>query len=241
MATRVQEFQRAHPYTDKNQAALAAQFEAKLAQAQSHGYAAQQQQAAADAAKQQRQEIRRNLEAHLLQGIARIGAFALRDDARTASRFVAPKCKASNAAFLVHTTSLLEVAREHQDALIRNGLPRAQLGELAAALGEFRAAAAQVQASEQEQRQARTACAATLDEVLQMLDVLDAFNRGRFRDDAAMLRMWEDLRTIERPATPRVPRGDDGAAAEQVEHTPADATEPPTGGTQNDAGANRAA
>lgn len=245
MATRVQEFQRAHPYTDKNQAAIAAQFEAKLAEAQSHSYASQEQQTAADAAKQQRHEIRRNLEAHLLQGIARIGTFALRDDARTASRFVVPKSKTSNAAFLVQATSLLEVARENQDTLIRHGLPRGQVGELAAALGELRAAAAQVQASEREQRESRTACATALDEALQLVEVLDAFNRGRFQDDAAMLRMWSDLRTIERPATPRIPRDDEGATEDQAEPAAAaeNSTDPPAapGDGQNDPGANRAA
>lgn len=213
MATRVQEFQRAHPYADKNQAAIAAQFEAKLAQAHRHSDAAQEQLAAANAAKQQRQQIRRHLEAQTLRGVARIGAFARRDDTKTASRFVVPRSKTSNAAFLVHATSLLEVARENHDALVRSGLPRGQLGEIAAALGEFRTATAQVQTSEQQQRESRVACEAALAEVLELLDVLDALNLGRYQSDAATLRMWRDVRMVERPPTTRSPRGGAETAA----------------------------
>ncbi len=211
MAARVQEFEQAHPYTDRNQAAVATQFAERLAQAQSLFLAEHKEQRAASAAAHHRQGVRRGLETHVMSSVVRIGAFATRGDAQAARHFTAQSGSKSNAAFLRHASSLLEVGRAHQEPLTRNGLPRGTLSEFAAGLSEFREAEAQAQSSRRQHRETRVALGGAIADLTQLLNVLDVYNRGRFRDDALLLSTWSNLRTVGRPATRR--RSDDTSAA----------------------------
>ncbi len=209
MAARVQEFQRAHPYSDRNQAAVAARFEESLAQAQPLYLKEHAEQLAASAITHQRQDLRRGLEAHLMRSVARIGAFATRGDALVASRFTAPPQNSSNAAFLARASSLLEVARAHQEALTSHGLTRGQLSDYAASLTRFRAATADAQASRRQHRETRATLQGSIADLTELLSLLDVFNRSRFQVDAGLLSMWTSLRKVGRAR-----RGTSGAASE---------------------------
>ncbi len=207
MAARVQEFQRAHPYVDRNQAAVAAQFATRLAQAQALLVAEHAQQAAASAATRQRRDVRRALETRVMRGVARIGAFATRGEAAVADRFSAPPHNSSNAAFLVRASSLLEVARAHHEALTSHGLTRAQLSEFAASLTRFKAATAEAQTTRRQHRETRAKLARAATDLSELLNLLDVFNRARLGGDAGLLSMWVGLRTVGRGAASRVRRG----------------------------------
>ncbi len=171
-------------------------------------------------------ELRRGLEAHLLPSIERIGAFATRSDAQVASQFATPPRSRNQAAFVTRAANLLDVARAHQDTLTRNGLARSHIAELANGLAEFRDATAQAQVRKQHHHDTRTKLERAVAELIKVLGLLDAYNRVRFRRDAALLGRWTALRTIGRVASPRAKRGE-----ESSEPAPGASSPPGTTGT----------
>ncbi len=225
MAARTLEFLRAHPFTDRNQATVATQFEAQLAAAESLFLAEHKDRLAAVAAQRHGADLRRGLEAHLLPSMERIGAFATRSDAQVASRFATPPRSKSQAAFVTRAASLLEVARAHQDALTRNGLARGHITELANGLAQFRDATTQAQVRRQHHHDTRTKLERSLAELIELLRLLDAYNRVRFQRDAGLLTRWTAVRTVGRVAAARARRGSE----EGSELPPVPVANSPTG------------
>ncbi len=217
MAARVQEFQQAHTYSDRNQATVAAKFAERLEEAQTLFLAEHSQEFAAKAAVRHRQDLRRRLETHVMRNVARVGAIAMREDAQVARRFVTPPRDKSIAAFVAQATSLLEVAREQQEALARFGLTRAQFAEFASGLNRFREATAEAQGSRRQLVETRAALKRAVAELSEMLELLDVFNRARFEKDATLLGLWSSVRSA------RVGRRRGGRSADRgaVSETPA--------------------
>jgi hypothetical protein len=213
MAARVQEWQRANPPTDRNQAAIGERFEALLAQAQALFLEEHSQRLAAAAATRQRNAVRRTLQSQVVRTVARIGAYATRKEGQAASRFVAPPQNVGIAEFLARTASLLEAAREHQDALLRHGLTKAQLTAFAAGLAGFREAISQEQAARQLHGATRVALERVVGEVSELVGLIDAFNTARYEADARMQGLWRGARVLGRGSAPRAKRGEGAATA----------------------------
>lgn len=214
MAARVQEFHRANPYADRNQSAIVAQFEEALAEAQALQLQEDTERRAADTLQRQRRDVRGGLEGSLLRALARVGTFALREDPAAARRFGAPASNGSNAAFLAHATSLLELARSHQEALTQYGFARAQVNELAASIARYREVATAAETGRQKLGETRTKLRRTTAELSELLRLLDVFNRGRFAADAGLLAMWRSLSTIGRVPVLRRRRNSEDAASD---------------------------
>lgn len=199
MAARALEFLRAHPFTDRSQAAMATQFAKLLDEAQALSLAEPNTRLAVAAARRHAAELRRGLEAHLLPGVARIGAFALRADTQAASRF-APLPGKSEAAFVARAASLLEAARAHPEVLARAGLSRNQVAELADGLTQFQAATALARELRQQHYDTKTALDRAMAELMAQLRLFDAYNRVRLQRDVALLERWMALRMVARGA-----------------------------------------
>lgn len=230
MAARALEFLRAHPFTDRNQAAVASQFATQLEQAQALLLAEQNERLAAATAKRRGAELRRELEANLLPGMERIGAFALRADAQEASRFTPASRRRTEAGFIARASNLLEAARAHQETLARSGLARATIHELANGLSQFRDATSQAHTRRQQHHDTRTELERAMADLTEQLRLLDAYNRVRFQRDAALLERWTTLRTIGRQTATRSKNS--GGEVAPPAPTPAQAasTEPPQDG-----------
>ena len=209
MGARVREFQRAHPYTDRNQAAVGRRFEERLAEAQSLFVQVNDARIAFRADAQHRQAMRREL-AVLVRNVARIGQLAADDDARIASLFKPSGPANGNVAFVAHAKSLLEVATEHQDFLIRNGLLRPQLPALAKSLAAFTAVMEEAPLLDRELHLAQTALKSAMNDLAKLLRKLDVFQNVRFADDADVLATWTRLRVVATP-TVRGERAEDAA------------------------------
>jgi len=238
MGARVLEFQRAHPYTDRNQAAVGRRFEERLAEAQSLFVQVNEARVAFRADTQHRQVMRRELAA-LVRNVARIGQLATDDDPRVASLFKPSGPANGNVAFVAHAKSLLEAATEHQDFLIRNGLLRPQLPALAKSLAAFTAAMAEAPLLDRKLHQTRTALKSAMNDLAKLVRKLDVFQNVRFADDADVLATWTRLRVV---GTPTVR----GERAEDPAHDPAANAGPvaPSGGgidPQSGGGQSRAA
>ena len=195
MAARVQEFVRAQPFSDRNQAAVGRRLEERLAEAHSLFLKLHDQRVASSAEAQHRQALRAEL-ALVMRTVAKIGQLSLGHDARLVRRFHTGWRVSSNAAFIAEATSLLEIANEHQDVLIRSGLLRSQLAAFVTGLAEYRKvmAAAPVIAREIDNTgRALRAAVADLDKIVRMLDV---FQHAHFAGDAELLAAWTKLRVV---------------------------------------------
>ena len=199
MVARVQEFQRAHPYTDRNQAAVGRRFEERLAEAQSLFLREHEERDAHRAETHHRQALQRDLVA-TMRSVVRIGQSAAAGDPRLASRFT-PVQSSSNVAFVAQSKSLLEVATENQDTLIRSGLLRAQLAAFASGLAEFQKVMAAIVVLRRKLNETRTALRSAIADLGKLVRVLDVFQAARFAGDASLFATWSSLRVVGSPTT----------------------------------------
>lgn len=218
MVARVQEFQRAHPYTDRNQAAVGRRFEERLAEAQSLFPKEHAERDALGTETQHRQTLQRDLVA-TMRRVVRIAQLAAADDAKLASRFK-PVQTTSNAAFVAQAKILLEVATENQDILVRSGLLRPQLAAFASRLAEFQKVTAAIVVARRKLNETRTALRSAMVDLGKLLRVLDVFQAERFAGDASVLETWSSLRVVGSPTTRtaagEVATGDPATAAAPV-------------------------
>jgi len=240
MVARVQEFQRAHPYTDRNQAAVGRQFEERLAEAQLLFSRENEERRAYGAETQHRQALRNEILA-TTRAIVRIGQRFASGDARLASRFK-PVKSSSNSAFVDQSKSLLALANENQDLLIRGGLLRAQLAAFASRLAEFQKVMAAIVVLRRKLNQTRIALRDAMADLASLVRVLDVYQAARFADDASVLESWSLLRVVGTPTT----RGEVGADSDETVATPAPVMPLVPGGGGNaplpgDGGQNKAA
>lgn len=238
MAASVVEFQRSNPFTDKSQVAIAAQFAKKREEGDALARAEHREVLAARAAVRDAQELRRGLE-HLLPSLASIGAFALRGDAQAMGRFTAPAANKNRAVFVTETASLVDAAREHQDALARHGFTKAQLNDVASRLQQFKNATTAATNAQQRVRETRAKLTRALAELSELLRLLDAFHRVRLERDPELLQVWTALRTVSSAATRSKRSAPAGAAAPNTPPNTPPSTPPRT--QQNTAHAQQSA
>lgn len=194
MVARVQEFHRAHPYTDRNQAAVGRRFEERLAEAQSLFSREHEERGAYRAETQHRQALGRDLVA-TMRSVVRIGQSVAGDEPRLANRFASVNAS-SNVAFVAQAKSLLEVANENQDTLLRGGLLRAQLAAFAVGLAEFQKVMAAIVVLRRKLKETRTALRSAMADLAKLVRVLDVFQEARFAGDASLLATWSTLRVV---------------------------------------------
>ena len=194
MVARVQEFHRAHPYTDRNQAAVGRRFEERIAEAQSLFSRELGERDAYNTEKQHREALRNEIAA-TMRSVVRIGRLAAGNDSRLASQFK-PVKSSSNVTFFEQSRSLLEVANENQDALIRSGLLGPQLAAFASRLAEFQEVMAAVVGLRRKLNETRAALRSAMADLAKLVRVLDAFQAARFAGDASLLASWGLLRVV---------------------------------------------
>jgi len=199
MVARVAEFQRAHPYTDRNQAAVGRRFEERIAAAQSLFAREQGEREAHDTEKQHRRALRNEIAA-IGRSVVRIGRLAAGGDARLASRFKSVT-SGSNAAFFEQSRALLEVANENQEALIGTGLLAPQLAAFASRLAEFQEVLAAIVELRRKRNETRSALRTAMRDLGRLVRVLDVFQAARFADDPSLREAWDALRVVGTLAT----------------------------------------
>ena len=153
-----------------------------------------------------------------MRSVVRIAQLAAGDDPRLASRFK-PVKSSSNVAFVAQAKSLLEVANENQDTLIRGGLLRSQLAAFASGLAEFQKVMAAIVVFRRKLNETRTALRSAMADLGKLVRVLDVFQTARFAGDASLLATWSSLRVVGSPSTR-------GEGAEVATGDPAEAAAP---------------
>jgi hypothetical protein len=208
MAGRVRDFVRAHPDTSPGHVAAAERLMDRLARAEALAQQAVTGQRTVSGAIAVRKVLREEIAdtIALLAGLARGAA---RDEPELAAA-LARGAKGGNQAFLTRGRVAAATAAAHRELLQRYGMPETFPDELSRMLDEFEAALNEKHAGRAAHVGANADLDAVTDEVMRLVQQLDALNRFRFRDDAEALGAWRSARNVAWPAPERRAPGPQG-------------------------------
>lgn len=198
MGTRVREFARDNPDTSAGYTATLARLEERLAHAEQ--VAAQQRAgvAAERAANRRKREIRATMVRTLLDHLRAVAALASKEDPTLPEQFELP-VERSYHALRTAAVGMLEAARARQELLVRNGLAEPVLDALEQSLREFDAALGQGAAGRYARVGARADLAVTAGDIVELVNVLDGYNRFRFLANPDRLAAWASACNIVGP------------------------------------------
>ncbi len=205
MATRALEFCRAHPSDDAGYLKQVENLEELLNRAE--GLAARQRagQIAEHAGAARRMELRDQLHDQLLRHLVRVGELAAKEHPELIGKFQLPSTNATNKTYLVAAKAMLAEGQANKDTLTKYGLSEAMLQDLAQAIQEFEATIESGSAGRESHVGARADLDAVAAELMRAVEVLNTFNRRRFRGDAELLAAWDAARLVIGPRTRRKP------------------------------------
>jgi hypothetical protein len=222
MATTALQFSRAHPHQSPGYLAALARLADRLDRA---GVLATQQRDGVlerRAASARKREIRQTVSRAHLKHVATVAAMARPELAEPPQKYVLDPEANSYLAFRTAARSIQAEAESRKEILVKHGLVESVLDDLGQALDQFDAALEQGA----EGRRTHVAASAELDEVadelVQIVNALDAVNRFRFANVPELLVAWESASSIgdpsrasaqEEQAPPATPAGDVRPAA----------------------------
>jgi hypothetical protein len=196
MAVRVRDFSRMHPATDANYATVIGRLEERIARLET--LARQQQGAilASRSATERRRAVRRRLQDQLLRHLVRVAEAAAKEDPTLEKRFRLPDGGATYEEFRALARQLLEQGRERRDLLLAHGLANRLLDDLGAAMDQLDASMAATNEARAASATARGELERVSGEVMEVVELLDGFNRYRFGDDPGVRGAWERARRL---------------------------------------------
>lgn len=222
MGTRVLDFSRAHPEASPGYTAALARLEERLARADQ--LATQQRDGIIQvhAAAMRKGNLRQTMKKGHLSHLARVAEVAAREVPELAQQFVLTRAARPYLAFRTAARSMAAEAQERKELLERHGLATMVLESLTQALDQFDSAIEQGA----EGRRAHVGASAELvtvaEEVVQIVNLMDGFNRLRFATDPESLAAWESASNVLAPPRPaEFKPGSDGKAAAGGEIRPA--------------------
>jgi hypothetical protein len=198
MATRVRDFNRAHPSEAPGHVAAAARLEAQLARAEALALQAVTGEDTVHQSVATKAELRAAIVANLrlLRGIAKAAEGEVPE---VEERFKAPRGKINDRALITLAGVRLANATADRDLLIRYGMSETFLEEFAAVNSQFERA----MNSKNSGRSAHVGAHADLEEVtaqiMQTVHQLDVLNRHRFRKNAELRAAWKSARDVAWP------------------------------------------
>jgi hypothetical protein len=200
MGARALEFSRAHPVKSDGYATALKQLEdlvvrgRQLAKEQESGIT--EVRAATDRRKRLKRSIRRSLLVHL----ARVAERATKEDPGLAQKFDLTRIPFRSLGFSTIARTMLEQARQQQELLVKHGLVAETLDTFTEQLDKFD----QAVESGAEGRRIHIGAGANLlaitDEVMQIVRILDGYNRHRFSGEPDLLAAWNAASNVIGPA-----------------------------------------
>lgn len=157
---------------------------------------------AVHAASTRKSELRRALNRAQLGHIALAGKIAAREVPELAAKFVLPRQQSTYLAFRTLARGMVAEAQAQKELLVKHGLAESVPDSAMQALDQFDEA--MVQGTEG--RRAHVGASAELshvaDEIVEVVKLLDRFNRYRFANDANTLAAWESASNVVTPTHP---------------------------------------
>jgi hypothetical protein len=219
MAQKVLDFSRTTPSEDAGYTGVITRLEQVLTRATSLA------QEAVDTTEEEQMAIHRRTRtrqriAELLRHLARVGAAAAAQRPGLDEALAAPRNNRPNRQFLAKATIQLERATEHVELLRTFALGESFIADLTAAVADFEAAGKSANVDRVTHVGARAELLDATVECMELVGVLDGFNRARFATDTKQLAAWESARTLFGPVTRSKPESDDPSVGGEVPPAP---------------------
>jgi hypothetical protein len=229
MGERVLVFSRDHSSDDPSYVILLGRLEDRVARGDALAAQERAGRSAEQAATDRRNGLRRDMHFQTLRHLVQAGVAAAKEKPELAGKFQLRSTSATNKAFLVSAKAMLADGQANKDLLVAQGLSSAMLDQLATALTQFEEASRDSKTARTSHVGARADLSAVTEEIVEVVNLLDTFNRFRFRDDPELAAAWESARTADRPFR-RSPRTNGTPAAPAAPPVEGKDDTPPTGG-----------
>ena len=203
MSARVREFSRAHPSDDPSYATMLARLEDRLSRADALATQERSGLIAERAATARRDELRRAMHFQLLRHLVRIGEIAAKDRPELIGKFRLRNPNSTHKSFLISAKAMLAEGLANKDLFVGLGLSGLMLDELAKAISQFEEVTGSGAAGRTGHIGARADLDAVTGELLELVELLNTFNRYRFRNDAELAAAWESARNVLGPSRPK--------------------------------------
>lgn len=203
MAARVRNFSRAHPSTDPSHTTVLARLEDRLTRADALAVQERGGRIAELWAAARREELRRNMHFQTLRHLVRVGEQAAKEKPELGGKFRLRTPNTTHKSFLVATKAMLADGMANKDLFVSLGLSEAMLDELGRAVTQFEDATEIGNAGRGGHIGARADLEAVASELLELVELLNTFNRYRFRDDPELAAAWDSARNVLGPVRPK--------------------------------------
>jgi len=190
LGAKVVEFTLAHPFTEPASVAVATRLEEKVAHGKELVVQQRTGQLGARSANARRNKIRFGALMTLLRLLVRVAEVAAKELPELAGRIKLPPQDGSHQAFLAAATMMVAEAASHRELLVKHGLAESLLDDLDRALAEYEAAANGALGAARARVTARLELKRVATEMVEIIKILDALNRYRFRDEEQLLGAW---------------------------------------------------
>jgi hypothetical protein len=195
MASRVRDFSRTHPFENPGYTAAVQRLEESIARAEALAQQEETGRRARRASVVGKQQLRASIaeDLRLLVGLARS---ATEEQTEVAERFPLPFSNANHQLFLTRARVAVAQGIAQKELLGKYGLPDGHLERLAQELDRFEQLMNERHAATRAHVGARAELRAVTDEIMHLVQQLDAINRHRYRDDAEELAAWRSARDV---------------------------------------------
>lgn len=199
MVTRARDFNLAHPSDDPSFVATLARLGERRDNADTLVTKERDGLIRERTAVERRDELRRVLHYQLLRHLVRAGEQAAKEEPGLIGKFRLRAVEATHTQYLVSAKAMLRDGVANRDLLVKCGLSAAMLEDLGEVVGQYEAAIAEVSAGRQDHMGARVELEKVTAELMELVELLNTFNRYRFRDDSELTTAWESARYVRGP------------------------------------------
>jgi hypothetical protein len=202
MGARALEFSEAHPVDSPGYATAVQQLKEQLARAEQLGKEQERGITEVHAATARRNELKRSIRWSQLLHVAGVAERAAREVPELLQKFDLPRVPNRNLGFSTVARTMFEEAERHKDMLIKHGLVEQMLDSLGQSLDQFDDVMQHGAEGRRVHIGARANLEVVADEVVQIVKILDGYNRYRFTAQPDLLAAWTSARNVVRAAEP---------------------------------------
>jgi hypothetical protein len=184
------------------------QLKERLARAEQLGMEQERGITEVHAATARKKELKRSLRWSQLVHLAGVAERAAREVPELVQKFDLPRVPRRNRGFSTVARTMVEEAQRHKDMLIKHGLVEQILESLGQSLDQFDEVVQHAAEGRRVHIGARANLEVVADEVVQIVKILDGYNRYRFIAQPDLLAAWTAARNIVRTGGPADERTD---------------------------------
>ena len=202
MGVRALGFSLAHPDVSAGYATTLARLQDRLARAEQLMNLQRDGIAQVHGAAVLKQDLRRIMRRAQLMHLVRVAELAAKEDAELAQKFVLKPEQIPYLEFQASARAMLAEAQNHKELLVKYGLAETLLDDLVKNMGQFDRAVEQGSDARRIHVSASAELDAIADEIVQLVNVMDALNRSRFDGAVEILTEWESVSNVIGPPRP---------------------------------------